>query len=276
MFAPALALLLIAPAPGGRPDVALPGRFIEVAPGLYSGAEPDAAAFAALARIGVNTVVSVDGPVPDAPAAAAHGLRTVHLPIGYDGVPADAAARLAAVMRRFGPGADAGDAAAGGVFVHCHHGKHRGPAAAAVCGRAAGLLTASQTTDLLRAAGTSPRYAGLWRSVAAFDPAALPPGEPDLPAAAPPAGLAAAMIEIARLHELAEESARESAGDNNSLGERSTPAATLLAESLRESARLPGLAADVRAELRAAAELAGGDRAALDRRCTACHAMHRD
>ena len=247
----ALALLLVA-APADRPD-----HLLRVAPGLFSGAEPRGAAdFAALARLGVTTVVSVDGPVPDAPAAARHGLRTVHVPYGYDGVPADAAARLAAVMTRFGPHGEV----PGGVFVHCHHGKHRGPAGAAVCGLSAGLLDRSSALALLDAAGTSPRYAGLWESVRTFAPPPVPFAGP-LPEAVEPAGLAAAMIEIAARFDAAED-------------ERN---AVLLAEALRESARLPGLSAAVRSELRRSADAADrGDRAGLERGCVECHARFRD
>ena len=261
MSAPALALLLFGPAP----EFDAPDRLLAVAPGLYSGAEPHGEGhFAALARLGVKTVLSVDGPVPDAAAARRHGLRTVHVPIGYDGVPADAAARLSAVMARFGPAG----AAPGGVFVHCHHGKHRGPAGAAVCGLSAGLLDRTAALALLDAAGTSPRYAGLWESVASFAPPATPFAEA-LPEAVEPDGLAAAMIAVAAL--------RESAGAAGSSEESGTPAGTLLAESLRESARLPDLSEPVRAELRRSADLADrGAWAALDRHCAECHAAHRD
>ena len=166
MSALALALLLTGPA---DPAADAPPEHLRlVAPGLWSGAAPVGdAAFAALAARGVRTVVSVDGPVPDAATAARFGLRTVHLPIGYDGVPDEAAAKLSAVMRLHGAGKEGG-----GVFVHCHHGKHRGPAAAAICGRAAGRLSAFDALAYLETAGADPRYAGLWASVRTFDPTA--------------------------------------------------------------------------------------------------------
>ena len=254
------ALLLLAPPESGPPSDGLPDRTFAVAPGLWSGAEPAGdAAFTALARAGVKTVVSVDGPAPDAAAARRHGLRTVHVPVGYDGVPADAAARLAAVMRRFGP---AGGEDPGGVFVHCHHGRHRGPAAAAICGRTAGLLSSSDAVAVLSRAGTANRYGGLWASVAAFDPAALPPGEPELPEAVPPSDLAAAMAATAELLDAAE---------------MDVSRLTLVEESLRESARLPSLPGDVRGALwGAAAVAAGGDVAAVRRNCAACHVRFRD
>ena len=255
---PALAALLLLAPP---PPAAAPDHLIRVGPGLFSGAEPGGdVAFAALAALGVRTVVSVDGPVPDAAAARRHGLRTVHVPIGYDGVPPAAANRLAAVMRRFGP-AETEDP--GGVFVHCHHGRHRGPAAAAVCGRAAGLLSPAGAVGLLELAGTDRRYAGLWASVAAFDPAAVPPGEPELPEAVPPSDLAALMAAMAADLDAAD------AGDDSRL--------TLVEESLRESTRLPELPEDVRAALADAAAFASGaDAAAVRRNCAACHARFRD
>ncbi|EMI21132.1 hypothetical protein RMSM_01919, partial [Rhodopirellula maiorica SM1] len=54
---------------------------------IYSGAQPDdESAFAEIAKLGVRTVVSVDGARPDVAAAKRAGLRYVHIPIGYDGV----------------------------------------------------------------------------------------------------------------------------------------------------------------------------------------------
>lgn len=61
---------------------------------------------------------------------AKFGLRYVHLPHGYDGVPADRTKELAKAVREL----------EGPIFIHCHHGKHRSPAAAAVACVSAGLI----------------------------------------------------------------------------------------------------------------------------------------
>ena len=54
---------------------------------VLSGGQPAGEdGFAALARLGVKTILSVDGARPDAVRARRHGMRTVHLPIGYDTV----------------------------------------------------------------------------------------------------------------------------------------------------------------------------------------------
>src|SRR4051794_39790224 len=63
---------------------------------VYSGSSPDGeGGFAALAALGIKTVLSVDGARPDVEAARRHGLRYVHLPFGYDGIPRDRVVALA-------------------------------------------------------------------------------------------------------------------------------------------------------------------------------------
>lgn len=59
-----------------------------VAPRIFSGSSPEnEAGFVELAKLGVKTVISVDGAKPDVEMARKHGLKYVHLPIGYDGIP---------------------------------------------------------------------------------------------------------------------------------------------------------------------------------------------
>src|SRR5262249_22723975 len=90
---------------------------------LGQGGQPDADdGFASLARLGFRTVLSVDGSVPDIAAATRSGLKYVHVPVGYDGINADEQARIIKAVRD----------SDGPIFVHCHHGLHRGPAAAAI------------------------------------------------------------------------------------------------------------------------------------------------
>lgn len=74
-------------------------------PHLYSGSGPDGPkAFASLARLGIKTIISVDGARPNVEAAKKSGLRYVHIPISYDGVPRERALQLVrrqpAVMKR--------------------------------------------------------------------------------------------------------------------------------------------------------------------------------
>lgn len=130
-------------------------------PRLYSGSGPEGDAdFAYLKALGIKTIVSVDGAVPDVAAARDRGLRYVHIPLQYRGVPQDAGRALAKVMKE----------SEGPVFVHCHHGRHRGPAAAAVCAIAAGTWTNDQAVGYLKQAGTGQQYPGLWKDVADYRP----------------------------------------------------------------------------------------------------------
>jgi protein tyrosine phosphatase (PTP) superfamily phosphohydrolase (DUF442 family) len=161
-----------------------------ISPALFSGGQPEgAASFAALRTLGVKTILSVDGSRPDAEAARAAGLRYVHLPVGYDGIPGDQALKIV----------QAASTLPGPVFIHCHHGKHRGPAAVALCGMALGGWTPDQAVAWLTLAGTSRDYAGLYETVRRFRPPApeaLRRVPPSWPERATVTALAEAMVEI--------------------------------------------------------------------------------
>jgi protein tyrosine phosphatase (PTP) superfamily phosphohydrolase (DUF442 family) len=127
----------------------------ELIPGLYSGAEPEGAeGFRQLVALGVKTIISVDGAKPDVEGAHRQGLRYVHLPIGYDGVPEERALQLAKALQEL----------PGPIYLHCHHGKHRAPAAAAVACVVAGKLDADQAVRAMKTMGTGEQYLGLWSS----------------------------------------------------------------------------------------------------------------
>jgi len=129
---------------------------IEVAPGLISGSVPEGLdGFAELKRRGVRTVVCVDGATPDVATARRFGMRYVHLPIGYDGIDRTRQLEIARAVRDLPEP----------VYVHCHHGKHRGPAAAASAAVLLGKLSADEAVAFLKKAGTSDNYAGLYACV---------------------------------------------------------------------------------------------------------------
>ena len=212
-------------------DSAALHQVIEVRPWLISGAQPEGeAAFAELHRRGVKTILSVDGLAPNAQLAKRHGMTVVHLPIGYDGVPAEAQAGLAKLARE-----DSGP-----IYVHCHHGKHRGPAAAAIMIRARDGATVADTKAFMQCAGTSANYDGLWRDVAAFDPALPGEWEGPLPEAAAVGDFAAQMAELDRIWDrvkLCRESGWEVPADHPDV---SPPhEALMLHEAFREMQRLP-------------------------------------
>ncbi len=133
----------------------------EVAPGLLRGAQPEGdAAFALLARLGVGTILSVDGSRPDVEGAARHGIRYIHVPIEYAGITREQQVRIAAAAK----------SAEGGLFVHCHHGKHRGPAAGVIAWMTLDGVSCAQAVAEMERAGTDHGYEGLYRDVANFRP----------------------------------------------------------------------------------------------------------
>ncbi|MGB4710036.1 MAG: hypothetical protein WBH50_00105 [Fuerstiella sp.] len=140
---------------------------VQLHPKVISGGLPeDDAAFQELADLGVKTVISVDGMTPDVTTAAKHGLRYVHLPHGYDGIPEQRIKELAKAVRDL----------EGPIYIHCHHGKHRSPAAASVACVSAGLIPARLAVPILELAGTNPGYKGLYEAAqqaTAFDKALL-------------------------------------------------------------------------------------------------------
>lgn len=162
-----VALTLHAQNPAAPPAAAPPAatgpveNFRQLSPTLYSGGEPVGDdAFEQLAKLGIRAIVSVDGIRPNIEMAKKHGMRYIHIPVGYDGVDPDERASLTSVARDV----------QGPVLIHCHHGKHRGPASAAIACMAAGAMTNAQALEYLKGVGTGAEFAGLWRDVREFKP----------------------------------------------------------------------------------------------------------
>jgi protein tyrosine phosphatase (PTP) superfamily phosphohydrolase (DUF442 family) len=236
-----------------------------------------------LQQLGIKTIVSVDGARPDVNSARKYGIEYVHIPIGYDGVPNTAAAALTRVVReRPGP-----------YYVHCHHGQHRGPAAAAVMCIAAGAMQNSEAHSILEAAGTSRDYVGLWRDVSAFDPPSRATPLPALQSVAPVESLAATMAHIDRVWDNLK--LCKSNGWDDPAKHRDVSGAhesLLLREAFHEAARLQGprfntlrthlsdaeaLAGALEADLRAKAKRQADEHfKSLENACNACHSRYRN
>jgi protein tyrosine phosphatase (PTP) superfamily phosphohydrolase (DUF442 family) len=127
---------------------------------ISGGLPAGTAAFAELRALGVKTIISVDGAKPDVETATKYGLRYVHLPHGYDGIPDVRVKELAKAVRDLD----------GPVYIHCHHGQHRSPAAASVACVTAGLVPPSRALAVLEIAGTSKNYRGLYQAAEAALP----------------------------------------------------------------------------------------------------------
>lgn len=123
---------------------------------VLSGGLPEGKpAFEELAGLGIKTIISVDGIKPDVVGAKSAGLRYVHLPHGYDGISGERLMQIAKAVRDL----------PGPVYIHCHHGRHRSPAASAAVCIALGQLSVAEGREVLRVAGTNPGFRGLIQAV---------------------------------------------------------------------------------------------------------------
>ena len=203
---------------------------IRVGPRLRSGSSPESEdAFVELEQLGFKTIISVDGAAPDVAAAEKHGLRYVHLPVGYDGIGRARVLELAKAVRDL----------PGPVYIHCHHGRHRGPAAAAVIRLCLDpQYTPEEAEAFLKEAGTDPRYAGLIglpRTLKRPMAEELDRAPADFPAVSRVADLTSRMVEIDGIWDelkAAKDADWPKPGD-------SAGAAVLLIEQYREMARTP-------------------------------------
>jgi protein tyrosine phosphatase (PTP) superfamily phosphohydrolase (DUF442 family) len=186
--------------------VSLDDAQLEELPGLHnvlrlsdqviSGGEPEGPeSMAAIAGMGVKTILSVDGKTPDARSAEALGMRYVHVPIQYRGITDDELLQITKTFREL----------EGPFYVHCFHGQHRGPAAAAV-GRVVldGVAREQALAEMRQWCGTSGKYEGLYGVVAVGDiPSAAQTSAYafEFPATRPLDGVAGLMVGVSRAYD---------------------------------------------------------------------------
>jgi protein tyrosine phosphatase (PTP) superfamily phosphohydrolase (DUF442 family) len=267
----------------------------ELSPNIVSGSEPHGEeAFRELRKMGVKTILSVDGKVPDEALAAKYGMTYVHVPIQYKGITEKELTQISKTFReKDGP-----------FYVHCFHGKHRGPAAAEV-GRIVldGIPREKAIAEMRQWCGTAKSYDGLYRTIATApipDAARTRAYAWDFPAAQPIRGFRHAMIEASRADDNLKSMSKGGwKADPEHPDADPVNDAAKLAEMLALSAKLEDVAAKpadfhrlMDASVAASRELeaavrawksAGGPQAAVDagyvrvaKSCTDCHAIYRD
>lgn len=163
---------------------------------IISGSEPiGEGAIKHLAEMGVKTILSVDGKAPDADTARKYGMRYVHVPIRYSGMTKDEVKKITKTFRDL----------EGPFFVHCFHGRHRGPAAAAL-GRVAidGVPREQAMAEMRQYCGTASKYEGLYRTIAEAivpDSNELARYQWDFPEGHTFKGIRQVMVPMARAHD---------------------------------------------------------------------------
>lgn len=271
----------------------LPGlhNVVPVTPKLVSGGLPEGGvAFDELRAMGIKTIISVDGAAPDVDAAESRGMRYVHIPLRYEGYTHEQQLELARAVRDL----------PGPIYMHCHHGKHRSPAAATSAAVLLGDITPDQGVAIMKTAGTAPSYKGLYQCVAiasVADVSAIESAPSEFVAVATVTGLVETMVEADHTFEhlkAIKENGWRAPADHPDL----VPVAEAgrLADALRvasedpacakESAEFSGLmlaASRNVGALETLLESATPDSAALDaafalvqKDCKSCHVTYRD
>lgn len=123
---------------------------------LFSGSEPeDEESFKTLQGLGIKTIISVDGAKPHLDLAHQYGMRYVHIPVAYSGISEDQSCSIAKAVRDM----------TGPIYIHCHHGKHRGPTAAVLSLVMLGEWDNQSAIHAMEATGTGKNYTGLYMTV---------------------------------------------------------------------------------------------------------------
>jgi protein tyrosine phosphatase (PTP) superfamily phosphohydrolase (DUF442 family) len=229
------AVALDTPADGAKAagaEIKLPGlhNVFRLSDRLYTGAVPEGEeGFRSLQKLGIRTVLTVDGEAPDVKLAKQFGLRYVHLPFGYDGCPVPQANRIVKAVRDL----------PGPVYLHCHHGKHRAPSAGALVRRALDGLTPEEATREMERAGTGKNYVGLYGGVRDYQPptaAELDRMLSDFPAISPTPPLVQRMVELGSWYQKLQ--AVQAQGWEKGEVKQAAHLALQLREQYRESTRM--------------------------------------
>ena len=150
--------------PTSRPTLAstqpvdLPGihNVVAYTKDIYSGGVPEGKeGFETLKKLGIKSIISVDGSAPDVELAHAAGFKYVHLPVTYGGISDERKLEITRAIRDLPKP----------IFVHCHHGKHRSAAATALALVGLGEMTPEQGIARMKVSGTAPSYKGLYECV---------------------------------------------------------------------------------------------------------------
>lgn len=131
-------------------------RQVDPAVDIYTGGEPlEPDGYKTLRTLGIQSVIDVDATPPRPGSTDGFEGGVVHLPLKYSGITPEEAGALTALITSLPRP----------IFVHCHHGTNRAPAAVAVALIGSGEWTPEQGMALLEISGTEPGFNGLHEAV---------------------------------------------------------------------------------------------------------------
>ena len=159
---------------------------------LISGSKPEGGlGMESLMKLNVDTIICVDGVAPDVKGARERGIKTIHIPLKYNTPSKKQVLDLSSAFTM--------NDRNGSTYIHCHHGKHRSAAAAALISIALGFATPQEMKARMKVAETSLHYTGLWEAVEqqqvinVFD---VLDNEKLFPSSVKPEGMVAQMVAI--------------------------------------------------------------------------------
>ena len=124
--------------------------------GIHVGGEPAGEpGLRALQELGIRSIIDVDATPPGSGIKEHFGIRVVHLPLKYSGITMEEAQVISGLLETLPRP----------IYVHCHHGTNRAPAAVAVGLVGMGEWSSEDGLALLHASGTDPAFKGLFDSV---------------------------------------------------------------------------------------------------------------
>jgi len=134
-------------------------RFYALSKNIFTGSEPKNSDFHFLHQQGIKTIISVDAVRPKVEEAKKHHLTYFHVPIGYTKLSTQQVNMVVkAIISAQKP-----------IYIHCHHGKHRGPTVASMALIVLEDVDRDRAVNEMKKIGTSKNYKGLYETVRQFE-----------------------------------------------------------------------------------------------------------
>ncbi len=174
------------------PKISLPEQFLSLTPNIHSGSSPNHSQLLVLAEMGIQTIISVDGPPPPEKYSHLEQINYIHIPVGYSTITDQQLSDIISAIRL-------SQELKTGVYIHCHHGKHRAPVAISAALRSMNMIDLETSLDHVKKSGLADRYKGLKQAIHDAVPGKSLPSPRKLRKAYPPEDIIENMSHIDKL-----------------------------------------------------------------------------